>query len=85
MTKKIRFSDELVKKAEEVFAKAKGGVIRTNEGLTRGELKVLERKGIVKKRAVSKSGKYVDGGSTKSFIWELEKNYEGMIHAKANI
>ena len=47
--KKIRLTEELIKRASSVFMGGKK--IRTGEGLSRAELRCLERKGIVGSKA----------------------------------
>ena len=44
---KIRVTKDLVKKAVWLFSAVKGGAILTNQGLSRSELRALERKEIV--------------------------------------
>jgi len=63
--------DELIKKAKEVFKVAKKKTILTGEGLTRTELRLLERRGFVKKMPIYKEKKYKDNPSTMTHIWEL--------------
>lgn len=68
---KVRVTPELIAKAGKVFSEVKKGTIRTNEGLTRSELRALERKGIVRKMPTYGSRKYQDVSPSMSYIWEL--------------
>jgi len=63
--------DELIKKAKEVFKAAKKKTILTGGGLTRTELRLLERRGLVRKMPIYKEKKYKDNPSTMTHIWEL--------------
>jgi len=66
--------DEIIEKAVKVFREraASDGkkTILTGEGLTRTELRILERKGLVKKTAIYGARKYKDSAPTMSYIWE---------------
>lgn len=62
--------DELIKKAREVFVAAKKKTILTNEGLTRTELRALERVGLVRKMPTYRSKKYKDNPATLIYAWE---------------
>jgi len=55
---KIKVTPELIEKAVRIFQIAKKGVILTGQGLTRQELRALEREGTVRKQPtkLKKSG-----------------------------
>ena len=71
--KKLKL-DEVIEKAVKVFRElaATGGkkTILTGEGLTRTELRILERKGLVKKTAIYGTRKYKDITPTMGYCWE---------------
>lgn len=68
--KKLKL-DEVIEKAIKIFRNLKGKkTILTGEGLTRKELRILERKGLVKKIPVYKEKKYKDNPSTMTYAWE---------------
>lgn len=54
----MRITKELLDKAERIFAAAKNGSILTGQGLSRKELRLLERRGMVESRLL----KYKDNG-----------------------
>jgi len=66
---KIRISDELKEKAKKAFHGKEA--IRTGEGLSRKELRILERAGIVEKIPAVKNRKYIDTTGSLFFIWKL--------------
>lgn len=67
---KERNIDKIIEKALRVFKAAKKTSILTGEGLGRKELRMLERKGLVKKTPVYKDKKYKDNPSTMIYAWE---------------
>ena len=70
MSKKIRVTPELIEKAKKAFKKAERSGIRSGEGLTRQELKALERKGCVHKMTIFGDTKYSDQTGSRSYIWQ---------------
>jgi len=63
--------DEIIEKAVKVFRNLKGKkTILTGEGLTRKELRILERKGLVRKMAIYGARKYKDTIPTIGYVWE---------------
>jgi len=73
LSKKIRVTPELVEKAkkifEEVFEKTKKKTIIANKGLSRGELRALERKGYVRKMIVFGDRRYTDSTGSQQYVW----------------
>lgn len=67
--KKIRITSELIEKAECVFADAEGAMIATGAGLSRQELRALEKKGLVEKMPIFGDRKYDTVSPIKSFRW----------------
>ena len=72
MSKKIKVTPQLIQKAKDVFEKAKKSSIKANEGLTRAELRALERKGIVEKIPIFGQRKFTDSSPSMSYIWSLK-------------
>jgi len=67
---KIKF-DEVLEKAVKIFRDLKGKkTLLTGEGLTRKELRMLERKGLVRKMAIYSTRKYKDTTPTIGYCWE---------------
>ena len=63
--------DEIIEKAVKIFRNLKGKkTILTGEGLTRKELRILERKGLVRKMAIYGTRKYKDSTPTIGYCWE---------------
>jgi len=63
--------DEIIEKAVKIFRNLEGKkTILTGEGLTRKELRILERKGLVKKMAIYGTRKYKDSTPTIGYCWE---------------
>lgn len=66
--------DKIIEKALKVFrglATTDGKkTILTGEGLTRKELRILERKGLVRKMAIYREKKYKDNPATLGYVWE---------------
>ena len=63
--------DEIIEKAVEIFRNLKGKkTILTGEGLTRTELRILERKGLVRKMTIYGTRKYKDTTPTMGYCWE---------------
>jgi len=68
--KKLKL-DEVIEKAIKVFRNLEGKkTILTGEGLTRTELRMLERKGLVRKMTVYGTRKYKDITPTIGYAWE---------------
>jgi len=67
---KIKVNEALLTKAVTVFENAGSQVIMTGEGLTRQELRVLERANLVIKRTTHKARKYTDSTSQMIYAWE---------------
>ena len=78
MSKKIRVTDDLRKKAEGVFAKAEKTMIVAGKGLTRQELRALERKGVVEKMATRQTAKYVGETGAIVYAYRLVSVLEGV-------
>jgi len=70
---KIKVTPELFAKAEEVFSKAKDKTIRTNEGLSRTELRALFRAGFVERIPAFAERKWANVAPTKYYIWRWKK------------
>ena len=63
--------DEIIEKAVKVFRNLEGKkTILTGEGLTRTELRILERKGLVRKMTIYGTRKYKDITPTIGYCWE---------------
>ena len=63
--------DEIIEKAVKIFRNLEGKkTILTGEGLTRKELRILERKGLVRKMAIYGTRKYKDSTPTIGYCWE---------------
>jgi len=68
--KKLKL-DEVIEKALKVFRNLKGKkTILTGEGLTRAELRMLERKGLVRKMTIYGTRKYKNITPTIGYCWE---------------
>jgi len=68
--KKLKL-DEVIEKAVKIFRNLKGKkTILTGEGLTRKELRMLERKNLVKKMPVYREKKYQHNPATLIYCWE---------------
>ena len=67
---KIRVDLDLIAKAINVFQGAGKKTIMTNEGLTRQELRALERKGLVVKRITYGKRKFTDSIPPMKYAWE---------------
>lgn len=65
---KVVVTSELLGRAQEVFKQK--GAIYSNDGLTRTELRLLERKGLVEKSRYFRARKFVDSNSTVVYIWK---------------
>lgn len=75
MSRKIRVTPELMEKAKKAFKKAERSSIISGEGLTRQELRALERKGCVRKMIIFGNTKYSDQTGSRSYIWQwIEEN-----------
>ena len=53
---KIKVTPELIEKAVKIFQAAKKGIILTGQGLSRQELRALEREGTVRKQPAKLKG-----------------------------
>lgn len=63
--------DKIIEKAIKIFRNLKDKkTILTGEGLTRKELRILERKGLVRKMSVYGVRKYKDTTPTIGYCWE---------------
>jgi len=69
MSRKIRVTPELIEKARGVFERAKQKAIPTGEGLSRGELRALERRGKVRKMTVFGGTRWVGTSGALSYVW----------------
>ena len=65
---KLKITPELIKKASKVIGNSS---IKTNEGLSRKELRLLERARIVKKSPVFARRTYSDTNPQMQYIWEM--------------
>ena len=75
VSRKIRVTPELMEKARKAFKEAERSGIRSEEGLTRRELRALERKGCVRKMVIFGDTKYSDQTGSRSYIWQwVEEN-----------
>ena len=67
---KVRVTPELITKAKKCFsAKGEKGV-KVNEGLTRSELRALERKGLVEKRIFFSERKWANVTPTRFYVYQ---------------
>jgi len=81
VSRKVRVTPELVKKAEGVFAKAeKATIVADNKGLTRRELRALERKGVVERIPFRQTAKYVGETGAMQYAYRLVSNFKELIH-----
>ena len=64
---------ELIEKAKRVFAEAPEESILTGQGLSRKELRALERAGVVEKMSFYKKRKYSNVVPEQTYAWELVK------------
>ena len=69
MSKKIRVTSELIEEARAVFKKANKKAILTNEGLTGGQLRALERKGYVRKMSTFGRSKWAGQSGALKYVW----------------
>ena len=69
MSKKIRVTQELIDIARAVFKNANKKAILTNEGLTGGQLRALERKGYVRKMSTFGRSKWAGQTGTLKYAW----------------
>lgn len=69
---KIKITIQLLKKVERAFLKK--DTIPTNDGLSRKELRALERKEIVKKRSTFGKRIYMGTAPMKFYMWELKRD-----------
>ena len=70
---KIRVTPELIAKAKKCFsAKGEKGV-KVNEGLTRSELRALERKGLVEKQVFFSERKWANVAPDKILCLPMER------------
>lgn len=67
---KLKVNEAFIKRAKKVFEDADKQTIKTGEGLTRTELRVLENRRLVKKRRVFGKRKFSDVTPTISYVWE---------------
>lgn len=82
MSRKIRMTDGLIKKVEEVFAKTEKKTIVGGEGLTRRELRALERRGVVERIRTHQVAKYVGETGAMVYAYRLTYNYQDLVHVE---
>jgi len=71
LSKKIRVTPELVEKARKIFEKAKKEkkAVTTTNGLSRTEMRALERKGYVRKMSIFGAVRYAGSRGGLSYVW----------------
>jgi len=71
VSKKIRVTPEFVARARKIFerAKAEKRPVKSNVELSRSELKVLERKGYVRRMIVFGDKKYIGSTGSQQCVW----------------
>lgn len=67
---RLKITPELLERASKAIGK---GSIRTNEGLSRKELRALERAGIVKKFKVFAERVFTGSNPAMHYIWEMKE------------
>lgn len=67
--KKIKVNEQLFAKARRIFKEASEETIRVNEGLSRAELRALEKKGVIEKLPVFGKRKYSNVTPTKYYVY----------------
>jgi len=79
MSKKVKVDNELIERAREIFKKAGGRGILTNEGLSRKELRALEREGFVRKITIFGKQKYSGVTGSITYLWQWDEIIAGLI------
>ncbi len=74
MSKKIRLTQELIDTARSVFKNANKKNIITGEGLTRAQLRVLEREGYVRKMSTFGRSKFAGQTGAVKYVWSWVKD-----------
>ncbi len=69
MSRKVRVTPGLIEEARAVFKNANKKNILANEGLTRGQLKALERKGYVRKMSAFGRSKWAGQTGALTYVW----------------
>jgi len=69
VSKKIKVTQELIDTARAVFKNSGKKNILAGEGLTRGELKALERKGYVRKMSAFGRSKWAGQTGALTYVW----------------
>ena len=67
---KVRVTSELIAKAKKCFSDKGEKGVRVNEGLTRSELRALERKGLVEKRIFFAERKWANVAPTRFYVYQ---------------
>jgi len=70
---RLKITPELLERAAKTIGK---GSIRTNEGVSRKELRALERAGIVKKSKVFARKVFTGSNPAMHYIWEMVNKNE---------
>jgi len=74
LSKKVRFGPELIKKAEEVFAKSEKKMIVASKELTRQELRTLTRHGVVERVPTRQVSKHIGETGAMQYAYRLVFN-----------
>ena len=70
MAKKIKVTTELIEKAKKAFSSSKSRYTKRSElGLTRGEIRALERKGLVDNMKVFGERKFSASSPAMHYVW----------------
>lgn len=68
--KKIKVTPELIEKAKKAFAASKSRYTKRSElGLTRAEIRALERKGLIDNMGVFGERKYSSSAPAMHYVW----------------
>lgn len=67
--KKVRVTQALIEKARKVFTTSGKSSVVAGEGLSRQELRALERKGLVERLPTFDKKKWREVSPTKRYIW----------------
>jgi len=74
MTKKIRITPELIEKAKLAFSASKSKYIKLSDlGLTRGEIRALERKELVDSMKVFGDRKFSATAPSMHYVWRWKE------------
>ena len=72
--KKIRITPELIEKAKLAFSASKSKYTKLSElGLTRGEIRALERKGLVDNMKVFGDRKFSSTAPSMHYVWRWKE------------